>query len=94
MIAINKLLHPRQNSRGKQRRLARLLGWSALAAALLMSRNSFAGTDFAGLVLNNTVTAPVTVAAGARSTDLRSPPATYPPTVSAPIRHSTGRSCS
>jgi len=65
MIAIYKLLHPRQTSKGKGRRLARMLGWSALAASVLMSRSSFAaGTDFAGLVLNNSVTKPVTVAAG------------------------------
>jgi len=64
MIAIYKLLHPRQTSKGKGRRLARMLGWSALAAALLMSRNSFAGTNFAGLVLNKTVTTRVAVAAG------------------------------
>ena len=65
MIAIYKMLHPHQTSKPKGRRLARMLGWSALAAVLLMSRSSFAaGTDFAGLVLNNTVTKPVTVAAG------------------------------
>src|SRR5712691_9980118 len=64
MIAIYKMFHPHQTSKPRGRRLARMLGWSALAAALLMSRSSFAGTDFAGLVLNNTVTKPVTVAAG------------------------------
>jgi len=64
---LHKLLQQGESNRRMRRRARHILGLTALAAALLISRSSFAaGTDFAGLVLNNTLTAPVTVAAGAQ----------------------------
>lgn len=49
----------------RRRNLPGILTWAVLAASLLIPRGSLAaGTDFAGVVLNNTITKPVAVAAG------------------------------
>jgi hypothetical protein len=60
----NKVLCEGETAKRGRRSLAQLIGGSALAAVLLIAPASYAGTDFAGLVLNKTVTTAVTVAPG------------------------------